>query len=185
MFLPVGLLQNKLALYAIGALAIVLALVGAYVKGRYDGAEKVELEVAQDHIEWQATIDLNQSLFDASVQQFWNSYLQSSTIRKEVVKYVDRDPIIQSVYVPLEVDNGCVINKGFVELHNKAVADADIASLQNTDINANKAPSKHKLSDVAKTITLNYYEYNQLKDQIIALQQTVREFQAKQEALND
>ena len=117
-----------------------------------------------------------QAQWDAAVQQ---QTLQAAAVRerqaqatvKVVTEYVDRirvvrekgDTIIKEVpvYVPVQADAACTINRGFVRLHDAAAA--GIA-----------------LSAVAGTVAANYQSCHENAEQLRALQAWVREMQAKE-----
>lgn len=103
---------------------------------------------------------------------------------QEVIKYVDRvkivkergEEIIRKVpyYVNVEADNNCVINDGFVWLHNKAI-DQSISE-PTGDLNANTTGVE--LSTVSETVASNYQKYHEVVEQLKALQSWIVEQQA-------
>jgi len=100
---------------------------------------------------------------------------------KEVIKYVDRvrvvkekgDVIIKEVpiYITEKADDACIINTGFVELHDKAVRN----EIPDTTGNSYDAASDVKLSTVAEVVISNYNLYHQQSEQLIALQSWIKE----------
>lgn len=72
---------------------------------------------------------------------------------KDIVKKVH-------VYVPQEADNNCVINDGFVRLHEAARSGVQLPedSAGTTD-----AASGVRLSDVGRVITINYTKFRKMK----------------------
>ena len=74
-------------------------------------------------------------------------------------------------------DSKCEIPNTFVELHNKAVDNTKMTELQSLNTSG---VSNKKLSDVANTVTLNYYQYNEMKNKLETLQNIVKEYQSQQ-----
>ena len=103
---------------------------------------------------------------------------------KEVVKYVDKIRYIKQkaevitkeipVYVTKEADANCTITDGFVMLHNKA-ANSRETKVSDATFNPNATTSGTKLSTVAETVTVNYSKYHELSQQLISLQNWVKE----------
>jgi hypothetical protein len=96
-----------------------------------------------------------------------------------VTKYVDKIRYVEKVkiktvkeFVTAEADNSCIINNGFVSLHN-AAAGATVVAVSETD----KDPSSIKLSNVAEVVVDNYAEYNKTKAQLESLQGWIRDQQ--------
>ena len=127
-----------------------------------------------------------QAQWDAAVQQ---QALQVAAIRerqaratvKVVTEYVDRvrivrekgDTIIKEVpvYVPVQADAACTINRGFVRLHDAAAAGALPEPARDTDA----AAAGIALSAVAGTVATNYQTCRETAEQLRALQTWVRE----------
>ena len=127
-----------------------------------------------------------QTRWDAAVQQ---QTLQAAAIRerqaqatvKVVTQYVDRvrivrekgDTIIKEVpvYVPVQADAACTINRGFVRLHDAAAAGALPEPAGDTDA----AAADIALSTVAATVATNYQTCHETAEQLRALQTWVRE----------
>ena len=127
-----------------------------------------------------------QARWDAAVQQ---QTLQATAIRerqalatvKVVTEYVDRvrvvretgDTIIKEVpvYVPVQTDAACTINRGFVRLHDGAAANA----LPESAGDADAAAPGLALSTVAATVAANYQTCHENAEQLKALQVWVSE----------
>jgi hypothetical protein len=127
-----------------------------------------------------------QAQWDAAVQQ---QALQATAVREEqaqatvkvVTEYVDRirvvrekgDTIIKEVpiYVPVQADAACTINRGFVRLHDAAAAGA----LPEPARDADAAAADIALSAVAGTVANNYQTCHETAEQLTALQTWVRE----------
>ncbi len=83
------------------------------------------------------------------------------------------DTIIKEVpvYVPVQADAACTINRGFVRLHDAAAA----GELPETARDADAAAAGVALSAVAGTIAANYQACNESAEQLRALQAWVNE----------
>jgi hypothetical protein len=127
-----------------------------------------------------------QAQWDAAVQQ---QVLQATAVREEqaqatvevITEYVDRvrvvrekgDTIIKEVpvYVPVQADAACTINRGFVRLHDAAASGALPEPARDTDA----AATGIALSAVAGTVATNYQTCHETAEQLRALQTWVRE----------
>ena len=127
-----------------------------------------------------------QAQWDAAIQQ---QALQAAAVRerqaqatvKVVTQYVDRvrfvrekgDTIIKEipVYVPVQADAACTINRGFVRLHDAAAAN----DLPQAARDADAAASGLALSAFAATVAANYQTCHENAEQLRALQAWVSE----------
>lgn len=127
-----------------------------------------------------------QAQWDAAIQQ---QTLQAAAARerqeqatvKVVTQYVDRvrvvrekgDTIIKEVpvYVPVQADATCSINRGFVRLHDAAAA----GELPEPAREADAAAADIALSAVAGTLAANYQTCHENAEQLRALQVWVGE----------
>ena len=127
-----------------------------------------------------------QAQWDAAAQK---QTLQVTAIRerqaqatvKVVTQYVDRvrvvrekgDTIIKEVpvYVPVQADAACTINRGFVRLHDAAAA----GDLPEPAGDADATAAGIALSTVAETVAGNYQSCHENAEQLRALQTWVRE----------
>ena len=130
-----------------------------------------------------------QARWDAAVQQ---QTLQAAAIRerqaeatvKVVTEYVDRvrvvrekgDTIIKEVpiYVSVQADAACTINRGFVRLHDAAAA----GELPEPAGDADAPAAGLALSAVAATVATNYQTCHENAEQLRALQAWVSEMSA-------
>ena len=130
-----------------------------------------------------------QARWDAAVQQ---QTLQATAVRerqalatvKVVTEYVDRVRIVREkadtivkevpVYVPVQADAACTINRGFVRLHDAAAA----GELPEPAQDADAAAAGIALSAVAGTVAANYQTCHETAEQLRALQGWVREMKA-------
>lgn len=134
-----------------------------------------------------------QSKWDAASQQ---QTLQAAAIRerqaqatvKVVTEYVDRvrfvrekgDTIIKEVpvYVPVQADSACAINRGFVRLHDAAAA----GELPEPARDADAAAAGIALSAVAGTVAANYQTCHENAEQLKALQGWIAGMRAAEQA---
>ena len=125
-----------------------------------------------------------QAQWDAAAQQ---QTLQTAAARqrqaeatvKVVTQYVDRvrvvrekgDTIIKEVlvYVPVQADAACTINRGFVRLHDAAAA----GELPEPARDSDAAAAGLALSTVAGTVAANYQTCHATAEQLKALQSWV------------
>ena len=130
-----------------------------------------------------------QAQWDAAIQQ---QALQTAAIRerqsqatvKVVTQYVDRVRIVRekgetiikevAVYVPVQADAACTINRGFVRLHDAAAA----GDLPEPARDADAAATGIALSAVAGTVAANYQTCHENAEQLTALQVWVSEMSA-------
>ena len=137
-------------------LALVLLAAALLGFGWIKGAEHVQAQ-------WDAAVQ-QQTLQAAAVRE-----RQAQATVKVVTEYVDRirvvrekgDTIVKEVpvYVPVQADAACTINRGFVRLHDAAAAGL-------------------ALSAVAGTVAGNYQSCHENAEQLRALQAWVREMAA-------
>ena len=144
-------------------LALVLLAVALLGFGWIKGAEHVQAQ-------WDAVVQ-QQTLQAATVRQ-----KQAEATVKVVTQYVDRvrvvrekgDTIIKEVpvYVPVQADAACTINRGFVRLHDAAAA----GDLPEPARDADAAAAGIALSAVAGTLAANYQTCHENAEQLRALQ---------------
>ncbi|CUJ09876.1 hypothetical protein [Achromobacter xylosoxidans] len=124
--------------------------------------------------------------WDAAIQQ---QALQTAAIRerqaqatvKVVTQYVDRVRVVREkgetiikevpVYVPVQADAACSINRGFVRLHDAAA----VGELPDSAQDADAAAADIALSAVAGTVAANYQTCHENAEQLRALQEWVKE----------
>ena len=136
--------------------------------GWIKGAEHVQAK-------WDADVQ-QETLHAATVRQ-----KQAETTVKVVTEYVDRvrvvrekgDTIIKEVpvYVPVQADAACTINRGFVRLHDAAAA----GELPEPARDADAAAAGIALSAVAGTVAANYQTCHENAEQLRALQVWITE----------
>ena len=106
---------------------------------------------------------------------------QAQATVKVVTEYVDRvrivrekgDTIIKEVpvYVPVQADAACSINRGFLRLHDTAAA----GELPEPARDADAASAGIALSAVAGTVAANYQTCHENAEQLRVLQTWIRE----------
>ena len=151
------------------------------------------LAVALTGLGWVKGAGHVQSQWDAAVHQ---QTLQIAAVRQRqaeatvqvVTRYVDRvrvvrekgDTIIKEVpiYVPVQADAACTINRGFVRLHDAAAAGELPEPARDTDA----AAAGIALSAVAGTVAANYQACHENAEQLRALHAWVREVRAAEQA---
>lgn len=143
---------------AVAALAVALTGFG-WIKG----AEHVQAK-------WDAAVQ-QQTLKAAAIRQ-----RQAEATVKVVTEYVDRVRIVREkgqtiikevpVYVPVQADAACTINRGFVRLHDAAAA----GELPEPTRDADAAAADVALSAVAGTLAINYQTCHENAQQLRALQ---------------
>ena len=149
-------------------LALVLLAAALIGFGWIKGAGHVQAQ-------WDAAVQ-KQTLQTATVHQ-----RQTEATVKVVTEYVDRvrivrekgDAIIKEVpvYVPVQADAACTINRGFVRLHDAAAA----GELPEPARDADAAAAGIALSTVAGTVAANYQTCHENAEQLRALQAWVSE----------
>lgn len=145
--------------------ALSVALVGF---GWIKGASHVQAK-------WDAAIQ-QQALHTAAIRE-----RQAQATVKVVTQYVDRVRVVREkgetiikeipVYVPVQADAACSINRGFVRLHDAAAA----GELPEPARDADAASAGIALSAVAGTVAANYQTCHENAEQLRALQVWVSE----------
>lgn len=148
--------------------ALAAALVGA---GWFKGAGHVQHQ-------WDAAV-AEQARQVAKVEK-----QQAEATVQVVTRYIDRVKVIREkgdaiikevpVYVPSEADAVCTIHRGFVRLHDAAASNVIPRAAEPADAR----PAGIALSAVATTLADNYQRCHENAEQLIALQDWVRQMQA-------
>lgn len=167
---------------AIAASIIAAAFIASvYNRGRSDGINSIELQLAKERLNWERKIsDLQlkhqrdvsdvMTAYEFVVAQHKNQITKLINEPETIIRYIDR-------YIPIEVQ--CEIPKGFVDLHNQAAMgiplnDAPDGVLESTD---------KTLGDVGEVVARNYYQCHEIAAQLEALQQIVIRFQQQQKEI--
>lgn len=163
-------------------LAVALAVAGAawwlHDRGYRAGEAKV-------HAEWQAERAQLQEAHDAEVARLnaASRYMDVRFIENErriegatrtIVKEVPR-------YVTVEADRACPVPVGFVRVHDAAATGADGVPADPTAADPDATAEGVALSDVAATVVDNYGACRANAEQLIALQDYLREVAARWE----
>lgn len=82
------------------------------------------------------------------------------------------------IYVTPKADAACVVNAGFVQLHDSAAREPSAAAIPDAAGQSPDGPSGVALSEVAATVVANYGTYYQTRAQLIALQEWVKQQQS-------
>lgn len=145
--------------------ALGVALVGL---GWIKGASHVQ-------VQWDAAIQ-QKALQTAAARE-----RQAQATVKVVTQYVDRVRVVREkggtiikevpVYVPVQADAACTINRGFVRLHDAAAA----GKLPEPARDADEAAAGIALSAVAGTVATNYQTCHENAEQLRALQMWIRQ----------
>ena len=99
--------------------------------------------------------------------------ISTETIVKYVdkIKYIDKiNTVVTKEFIPVAADQKCEINQGFVSLH-----DSTVKGITPTVAATDSQASTVKLSDVGETVKGNYVIALKNKEQLIALQNWIRE----------
>ena len=176
-----GLVGN-IQKYAIQIAIVLLLLIGTYFYGRHDGKAAMELKYEKEKIEWQASVNTAQRMYDDAMSGIVKPFIIKQTEYKYITKLITSEPKYITEYVTKDADARCVVPVGFVDLHDKAATGLTFESLKDIPTNYG-VDSGIKLSAVAQTVTINYTKYNELKAQLESLQAVVKEFQSKQTSL--
>jgi len=137
-----------------------------------------------------------QAQWDAAVQQQAQQAAaarerQAQATVKVVTQYVDRVRVVREqgetiikevpVYVPVQADAACTINRGFVRLHDAAAA----GELPKPTRDADAPAPGIALSTVAGTIAANYQTCHENAEQLRALQAWVRAMGAMEQGAEE
>ena len=139
---------------------------GVYFKGRQDVQVKWDLAIAETERE---IAELKAKQGEVTIKTI-TKYVDRIKVVKEkgeeVIKYVDK-------YITVKEDAKYPLPNNFVELHDAAaknvVPDAARA--------ADETPSRVKLSTATRTIAGNYNTCNEVREQLISLQDWIRQQQ--------
>ena len=156
---------NKLHLGIGLTVAAVGIIVFAYFQGKWSEREDWELKMTEaqlviKELEARAPI-INEVVITQYVDR---------------VRYIDRVRIQERVireFIPAEVDQDCIINRGFVTLHNAAAVPIEPPKLTEQDLK----PSEVQLSEVMRVVAENYTKYHKTAAQLESLQNWIREQQ--------
>lgn len=122
---------------------------------------------------------------DAAESERDHALSKASTAQADVqtvTRYVDRVRVVRETgatiikevpaHVPPEADRACVVPAGFVRVHDAAAQNQLTAGSAG---DADAIPAGIALSTVATTVTDNYTTCHAIREQLIALQQALRQ----------
>lgn len=145
-------------LLAVVAVALALLAIGwssgaAHVQDKWDAEKQAQALAAAQTGQHQA---------EATVQVVTEYVDKIKVVRERGATIIKEVP----VYVNAQADAGCIINAGFVRLHDAAAGNAISLSPGPADA----TPSGVALSTVAGTVADNYQRCHENAEQLIALQ---------------
>ena len=156
-------------------LVLSVAAAGLFGLGWFEGAAHVQAK-------WDADV-VKQSLTVARVET-----AQAQASVQVVTKYVDRVKIVRQagetiikevpVYVPAQADAACLVNRGFVRLHDAAAHGVVPESAGDSDA----APAGVALSAVAGAVAENYTACRANAEQLSALQSWILQMKESSDA---
>lgn len=173
------MLSKALPSWASRAAVIALLLVASHAYVFYRG-------LAFEHAKWEAADQRQEATYLRGVER-------AAKIADRIeIKTVDRwhDAVKRGhdierevpVYVPPPADAACVVNRGFVRMHEAAVENAVLPAAAPDN---NEAAPGVALSTVAGTVAENYTEFHAMRTQCEALQEWAREVSAASPAAAD
>ena len=155
--------EYRVLAYVAAALAVLAVVVGVFTYGLNKGMSRVQAAWDADKVRVEALLATERTR-------------QAVVIVETVTKFVDRVRIVKEkanittkevpVYVTSQADADCVINNGFVRLHDAASAGTLPPGPSDTDA----AAAAVALSTVAETVAANYGACHENAEQLIALQ---------------
>lgn len=161
-FIPVP--QLRIWASAVRVVSVIMMVLGVYLYGGYGVQMYWKGEITRQKEEIARLEKQSGVVTEKVVIQY-----------KEKVKIVKEkgNVIIRKVpeYITRESDAKCIIPNSFVVLHDSAAKNEIPDPARGVDETA----SGVKLSEVAKTVTLNYNSYHQLTEQLKALQDWVKQ----------
>ena len=164
------LLQPQIILVIALAWVISLGVVGYKAYGH--GKDTAFGEVATQQVMIANTVNQVSANLRLDFQGILTTYLNDKTIKE--ITYQDRIVKVPQ-YVTVKADSECALTNGFVESHDAAVDNRPLSGdLKNVDEHV-----AIKLSEATLIIDKNYSSCSQNSDQLIALQQEIRQYQAR------
>lgn len=182
----IDLIKSKLLYILIGMFIIgICVFIGfrIYDAGKQNGIILTEKIFAEEKLKWISKVDTIQRENDDTIKSILSSYNVHISGLEESIDKLEADlkqkPKVRYVHKYVPIETKCDIPQGFIELHNTA---ASGKPLNDDPMNVN-ASTQFTLSDVGSVVAINYYEYNKLVKQLVALQNVVIEYQNKQKEL--
>lgn len=146
--------------------SIIALSFGLYMEGGVSNQERWEAKVAEAKLE----LAKKETASAEATVKVVTKYVTKVEVVKE-----KGDTIVKEIpkLISASADDACVIPNGFVLLHNSAAKN----EVPDTSGTANEGASGVKLSGVATTVTENYTTFHQVREQLKALQEWVKEQQ--------
>jgi len=161
---------------AVGLLVLFGASGGAYVWGYERGQHIAILEMQAASVK-----AIAKAAADARLQQMqadkitYNISLSFAEEQQKIVGLTITQIREIPVYVSPKADAACVVNTGFVLMHDAAArGDKPASAISAGGPGALDTPSAVRLSDVEATVTVNYGKYRQIANELSKLQEWVR-----------
>lgn len=144
----IAFLKSPLGLGFAAALACVALLVGVYLAGHHNGVTAEKTSEAARLKRAKATVAKREDAAKAISTDIATKMEKTRVeIQWRTKTLIEKVP----TYVPATADAGCVIPRGFVQLH-----DAAAAGLPTPSSGPDERPSDVQLSAVASTVVSNY-----------------------------
>lgn len=155
--------MNRLYLFLILLLAVIISFYVSFSLGKTEERKEWEHKFALAEIEIK------------------NLEAKAPVINEVIItKYVDKIRYVDKVkvqtvkeFITVENDKACVVNKGFVKIHDGAAAAIPVSPAA-----SDAEPSAAHLSNIAEVVKENYAIHQKTRIQLEALQQWIREQQA-------
>ena len=159
--------EYKILAYVAAALAVLAVLIGAFTYGWNKGSANVQAKWDADKVQVEALLATERTRQAVVTVETVTRFVDRVRIVKEKAQTITREV---PVYVTAQADADCVINNGFVRVHDAASAGTLPPGPSDTDA----AASAVALSTVAETVTANYGTCHENAEQLIALQGWVK-----------
>lgn len=145
-------------------ISLLLIIIGSYLIGFSSASEDWKKEIELQNKEIERLNSLSEQVTERIVTEYVDKVVYVKQKGKDIVKQIP-------VYITKENDDNCIINNGFVQLHDDAAKN----QVSNTSSIINAEASDIKLSKVGETVAENYNKYHQLETQLELLQQWIIE----------
>jgi hypothetical protein len=139
---------------------IILLIGSVYLYGGYGTEMKWRAEAAK----LKADMDRKVALSEKQSKQIVTKYVTQTKVIKE-----KGDAIKKLSQHVKEADAKCIVPKSFVLLHDSAAKN----EVPDTSAGVDGSSSRTNLSTIGETVTINYNNYHQLREQLKALQDWV------------
>ena len=166
-------------LAAVGLLVLILSSGGAYIAGYERGRGIAILE--QQAVNAKAIAKAAEDARALGIAEGNITFTAGQNFAEAQTKIVTRTITrIREipVYVTPKADAACAVPVGFIRLHDDAANDHQGATIPDAAGESLDSTSDAKLSEVSAAIVSNYGTYYQIREQLISLQNWVRQQQA-------